>query len=819
MRIYFIVCTFMMSLLFPLHTVHATPSEENYRILFISSYSYSWGSIPHQIDGILNSLNAEQYTVNYEFMDTKNTKYSADYAEFYQFLKYKLNDRLPYDGVIVGDDAALQFMMLYKDELFPDTPIVFEGIDNIESAKKAAQAPYITGVIEKVNYEANIKLAHSLFPTAEKLVLISDNTENGIGITEQLKEANDLFGQYDVEHLNTSHYTKEQFIERLTQLNTNSIVFGISIGQQKDGLIYSEDERYTLVRKYAQAPFFSITQAGVGSGMLGGYIIDHQKCGFLAGEMMRSILENNIVPPIELDTPSTYLFDYKVMEKYNIASSKLPIDADIMNEPEHFLQKYALWIINILVLCLALATVAYFVRRKASEQLKIAYNQLVMTEADLKVQFESNKKHIEALKIQEKQIRFQATHDDLTNLPNRRATTAHLKTLLLERTPFTVLLVDLDNFKEINDTYGHFSGDMLLSILAKRFLTMAEENDHIYISRFGGDEFLIIINGHITPSDNRIRRVREAFVTPIIYDDSQYDIRVSIGIAHNTNADSVDSLLANADLALHEAKQTGKNKDVYYSPEMRTALRQTQEIKHILHTACEEDGFYLLFQPQIDVATEKVYCYEALLRLKNDALSPAQFIPIAEESELMITIGRIVATKAVEQLVSWREAGIALVPIALNFSPKQINDKDYATFLKQLLDKHHLQANLIEIEFTESILINNDEEATKLFQNFLAAGIQLALDDFGTGYSSIRYLTFIPVNKIKLDKSFVDIFLQDGKESFIENIIRLAHSLNKKIIVEGVEEEAQYLKLKHSNCDYIQGYYFSKPIRGDQVQH
>lgn len=820
MRLRLIICIFIVSLLFPLHTSHAESLKDNYRILFLSSYSYSWGTIPNQMNGILKSLDVSHYTVNYEFMDTKNTKYSPNYEEFYQFLKYKLKERVPYDGVIVGDDAALQFIMLYKDELFPNTPIVFEGIDHIDNAKIAAQQPNITGVIEKVDYEANLELARSLFPSAKNLVLISDETENGIGITKQLTNASKLFEQFEnVEKINTANYTKEQFIQKLSNLNTNSIVFGISMGQQKNGLIYSEDERYTLVQKYAKAPLFSITHAGVGTGMFGGYVIDHEKCGFLAGEMMRSILEKNIVQPLVLETPSTYLFDYNVLQAYNISPSRLPVDAQILNNPVNFLEKYTTWIINILLVFLTMAIVAYILRRQASRQLQTAYNQLVATEGELQVEFANNKKHMEALKTQEQQIRFQATHDYLTSLPNRRAATNYLKTLLLERQPFTVLLVDLDNFKEINDTSGHFFGDMILSTIAKRFLSMMNYDDELYVARFGGDEFLVILPQHIVPPNDFLKQIRKVFTAPVTHEGCQYDVKVSVGVAYSTSGDSADSLLANVDLALHEAKREGKNKDVLYKPEMRIKLLERQEVRAILNEACENDGFYLLFQPQIHVATGQVYCYEALLRLKNDTLSPGQFIPVAEESELMPGIGRIVTTKVIEQLVAWREAGIPLVPIAINFSTKQMKDKGYVAFLKQLLDEHAVSPNLIEIEFTESILINNDAEAAKLFQSFLDIGIKLALDDFGTGYSSIRYLTFIPVHKIKLDKSFVDIFLQDGKEEFIENIIRLAHSLNKKITVEGVEEEAQYVKLKQFHCDYIQGYYFSKPVHGMDVKH
>lgn len=814
----------IITLLFlPLQIIHANKenaTKENYRILFISSYSYSWGPIPNQINGILKSLPSSQYTVNYEFMDTKNTNYNENYSEFHDFLKYKLASRLPYDGVIVGDDAALQFIMLYKDELFPNTPIVFEGIDHIENAKIAAEDPLITGVVENVDYVTNLKLARSLFPTATRLVFIYDNMENGVGIANQLMRASNLWDDYEVEYLNTSDYTKGEFSRKLENLDAKSIVFGISIGEQKGNIVYTEDERYTIIRNHARTPIFSITQSGVGSGMLGGYIINHEANGQLAGSMMKKILEENIVPEIELTTPSTYYFDYNVMENFDIRPLALPKESEIINKPQSFFEKYAFWITNILAVGLIISIIAYFIRRKANMRLTVAYNQLLNAEAHLKEQFAHNKKHTAALEIQEKQIRYQAEHDYLTNLPNRRAAMAHLDLLFQEHVDFTVIIIDLDDFKDMNDTYSHTYGDAILKTLANRFLEKIA-NDYIYVSRFGGDEFLLIVKEiELNEISKVLTQITSIFSQPIISDGIEQYIKTSIGIANSKDSfEKTDDIIANVDLALHEAKKSGKNTIVYYHPKMREALLQTKEIKQILSVACEQDGFYLLYQPQIEAGTGRVHSYEALIRLKDHAISPAQFIPIAEETELILKMGRIVATKVVEQLVNWREQGLDLLPVAINFSSKQIKDNEFVPFLKDLLDEYNISPKLIEIEFTESIFIDNSDEAANLFNDFLSIGVNLALDDFGTGYSSISYLTYIPVKKIKLDKSFVDIYLQDGKDEFIQNIIQLSHSLNLKITVEGVEEHHQYERLKQFKCDYIQGYYFSKPILGKDVLH
>jgi EAL domain-containing protein (putative c-di-GMP-specific phosphodiesterase class I) len=199
-------------------------------------------------------------------------------------------------------------------------------------------------------------------------------------------------------------------------------------------------------------------------------------------------------------------------------------------------------------------------------------------------------------------------------------------------------------------------------------------------------------------------------------------------------------------------------------------------------------------------------------------MSPAMFIPVAEESGQIVAIGRIVTEKVIEQMVLWREHGMTQRPVSINFSSRQMEDAGYVSYLKGLLSHYDISPEMIEIEITESILIKNNEKAMKLFDDFVSIGVSLVLDDFGTGYSSINYLTYIPVQKIKLDKLISDNYLQDGKEELIENIIRLIHSLGLKITVEGIEQEHQVERLRKFSCDYIQGYIYSKPVSGLEIE-
>lgn len=364
-------------------------------VLYISSYSYSWGTVPLQIKGVNRALEGLDYVVNYEFMDTKNTVYSPGYKEFYDLLKYKLHSRYHYDGIIIADDAALNFVQLYKNELFTDTPITFLGIDNIENAEKAAQDLLITGVVEQVDYRKNIEIARQLLPEATKITFILDNMENGVGIAQQLKKQNAVFQPYKVEYLNTSECTRDKLCRMLGSFTKQDIVFFISMGQQKNGVILTENERYQMLRQYASAPMFRLTPAGVGKGALGGYIVDFEQSGYVAGTMLKEMLEHpeKTKPALSYDTPGQYYFDYKILAQYGLKSSVLPETATILNKPENLWKAYSNQIIIGLLLSLLLAF-ALFTSALRKAQRKLELNNQELSRANrAKTDFLSNMSH------------------------------------------------------------------------------------------------------------------------------------------------------------------------------------------------------------------------------------------------------------------------------------------------------------------------------------------------------------------------------------------------------------------------------------------
>lgn len=373
----------------------AEPSDTPRHILYISSYSYSWGTVPLQITGINRALQGDDYIVNYEFMDTKNTVYSKGYKEFYDLLKYKLQSRYHYDGVIVGDDAALNFVELYKNDLFAGIPVVFLGIDNIENAEKAAKAPFVTGIVEQADYAKNIEIAHKLLPEATRITFILDNMENGIGVAQQLKKQDIAFQQFKINYLNTSEYTREDLCRMLASFTKDDIVFFISMGQQKNGVILTENERYQIIQQYASVPLFRLSPAGIGDGALGGYVVDFEASGYMAGSMLVQMLEKpeKGTPAMRYDTPGMYYFDDAVMTRYDLSPSVLPEGTLLINQPENIWKTYSNQIIILLLLVLLLGFAIFtLILRRAQKKLESKNHELTVA-SRAKTDFLSNMSH------------------------------------------------------------------------------------------------------------------------------------------------------------------------------------------------------------------------------------------------------------------------------------------------------------------------------------------------------------------------------------------------------------------------------------------
>ncbi|HVY07749.1 MAG TPA: EAL domain-containing protein [Burkholderiales bacterium] len=429
-------------------------------------------------------------------------------------------------------------------------------------------------------------------------------------------------------------------------------------------------------------------------------------------------------------------------------------------------------------------------------------------------------------KEQEERTRFLADHDELTELPNRSLFRQNLNKALqrAERSGkmLSILFFDLDRFKNINDSLGHDAGDEVLRAVAERLTACVRKID--MVARFGGDEFAVLTEG-LTAEDQAstvARKILEALSKPMILAGRQYRPAASIGIStYPTDGRDAQALLKNADIAMYRAKEEGRGTFQFYSEQLNTHSVQRLEFESNLSNALNNREFVLYYQPKVDLASGKVTGLEALIRWISPQLGfipPGEFISIAEETGLIVPMGRWVAQTACVQNRAWQKGGLPQLRIAINISARQMADKGLVQFISETVKKTGLTVESLELEITESAVMSNQEHAEKVLNELKDLGFHLTMDDFGTGYSSLAYLKRFPFDSVKIDQSFVrGIPENKDDEAITEAIIAMAHSLQLKVVAEGVETKEQYEFLRALGCDQIQGYYFSKPIPSNEV--
>jgi diguanylate cyclase (GGDEF)-like protein len=431
------------------------------------------------------------------------------------------------------------------------------------------------------------------------------------------------------------------------------------------------------------------------------------------------------------------------------------------------------------------------------------------------------------LEAANRQLRHLATHDGLTGLPNRALLEDRLGQVLAQADraglPFAVLVCDLDRFKLVNDSMGHAAGDDFLRDVAQRLASVLRGSDTL--ARTGGDEFVFVLN---TPTDAAAvdafaTRALDALGRPVSVDGIEIHVAASFGVAlYPQDGDSGDALLANADAAMYAAKQRGGNGVQYFAPSMSGARPDRLRLESDLHQALARNQFVLHYQPKVDTVTGTVRSVEALLRWmhpERGCISPAEFIPVAEESGQIGAIGEWVLREACRQARAWQDAGLPPMRMGVNISAVQFREGRLIAAVERALQEAGLEPRYLELELTETAVMSSPEESIALLEELSCMGVIVSVDDFGTGYSSMSYLRRLPIDKLKIDKSFVrEMATRTDDASIVGAIISLAHSLNLKVVAEGVETTAQLAALKALGCDQYQGFHFSPALPAGEFE-
>jgi diguanylate cyclase (GGDEF)-like protein/PAS domain S-box-containing protein len=419
------------------------------------------------------------------------------------------------------------------------------------------------------------------------------------------------------------------------------------------------------------------------------------------------------------------------------------------------------------------------------------------------------------------QMTHSAEHDFLTGLPNRmllndRVTQAIVMAQRHEQ-QVAVLFLDLDGFKNINDSLGHMIGDKLLQSVTKRLMNCARASDTV--SRQGGDEFVVLLSevAHAKDAAIAAMRILDAVAEPHSVDNHDLHITTSVGISvYPEDGLDANTLIQNADTAMYQAKDNGRHSYQYFTAEMNARAVERQSIEESLRRALQRREFTLHYQPKINFRSGAITGAEALLRWTHPtrgSVSPAQFIPVAEDSGLILPIGNWVLRQACMQARAWLDAGLPATTMAVNVSAIEFRSENFMEGLFAILDETGLDPSLLELEVTESVLMKHAESAAAILQTLRKRGIQVAIDDFGTGYSSLSYLRKFQIDALKIDQSFVgEITTAESTSSIVTAVISMARSLKLRVVAEGVETLAQSAFLRAHECDEAQGYYFSRPV-------
>ncbi len=424
-------------------------------------------------------------------------------------------------------------------------------------------------------------------------------------------------------------------------------------------------------------------------------------------------------------------------------------------------------------------------------------------------------------KSYEKQLKHLATHDDLTGLANRA--------LLLDRLAqsihyarrssrlVAVLLLDLDRFKVINDSLGHGFGDLLLSAIAQRLLQSVREADSV--ARLGGDEFVVLLTEVATEEDVALvaSKILDRLNSPYRIDEREITVTASLGVSiYPRDSDNGPTLIRNADMAMYRAKRKDRGSFAFYSAEMNRSALAILELEGDLRQALAREEFCLHYQPKIDISGDRVVGCEALVRWrhpKRGMISPDDFIPLAEETGLIVPLGAWVMREACRQIKTWQEQGLGPLSVAVNLSARQFRSGNLPQLVVKFLQEFDLDPRFLDLELTESMVMDDREEAEKVMRSLKTLGIGLSLDDFGTGYSSLNYLRRFPVDSLKIDRTFIrDASVDASGASVVSSVIDIAHNLGLTAVAEGVETKEQLSFLATNGCDMYQGYLFSKPL-------
>ncbi len=814
----------------------ASEQSRSRNILIINAYHFTYEWTLEQNQGLIEILkdqypNAIIYT---EFLDWKRFPKASLLDESRQFLENKYKD-IPIDLILTTDDMGLTFALDHRRELFHDAPIVFSGIIRSTASDILGDSKNVTGVYEEMDPKGALQLIARLQPEVRKIHLIHDLSESGRRTADAFYNALNHFDSDSYEINDLSHLSFDELLLEVSTFEKDSAIMMISYNGSVDGLIETPEYFGRLITSTSSVPVYSIDAFLLGTGITGGAFLSGQLQGQELGKLAIQILDGQHADDLEHIKEATVYtaVDEDQLRRFDLDKDVLPEDVVILNEQFSFFETYSELVLTIEII-LGMMTLFIFFLIVGIRKYRLSEKKILNQKNDLQILNEQLFSSEEELKAQNNallsyqlNLEHEAYHDPMTSLPNRNFLNQHFSQMVLSsdnQTQKTALVfVDLDNFKYINNTYGHPFGDRVLKVIAVRLKDFKEST---FTIRLNGDEFILLIP--ITQDDTEaylfqvMNNLKNLFIRPVHIDDQNIRLTSSIGYSlYPDDGQDLDELLIQADMAMYHAKKTGKSTYRHYEPQMSDKMENDYILVSHLRKAYESKELSLNFQPQIDSNTHKIVGFEALLRWHSPELgtvSPLKIIPLAESSGLILPIGQCILEQAIRFTLDMLDRMEDPFLVSVNISVIQLLEATFVEDLIETLASFELEPAYLQLEITESILIESYDIILGKLMRLQAHGISLSLDDFGTGYSSLSYLQQLPLTELKIDKKFIDEITQPNTDYvLIDSIIMLAQALNLNVVAEGVEKEFQAQYLEAKGCHIIQGYYYGKPMTEKEI--
>lgn len=808
---------------------HAVKAEENSQknILILNSYSDVFNWTHDESNGIINGLtsNGKNISISVEYMDWKNFNLKNNWDYLYEYFNYKYENK-HLDLIITTDDAALDFALEYRKKMFSDAPIVFCGVNSEGIKTLIKDQSNVTGVTEEIDPIDTLKLAVKVNPEVDEIYLLYDNSESGISTGQLMNETIKRFDS-NINIINWNNLSLDEILIKVAKLNKNSIVYITTYTSDTNNTVYDFDYVIKEVSLLSNVPVYGLYDFALGNGIIGGKMLSGRLQGENAAEIAIRILSGedpDDIPILYTNTTNT-AFDYDQLVRFGIPFNILPKDGEIINRPFSFYQTYRTLVLAVIAIftLIAIFVLILLFHNKKLRNMKNDLNnkneELIASEEKSRKQYEKIVLINEKIRLSDEKLKYHAYHDILTGLPNKTSLYEYMGTID-SQVGKAIFFIDLDDFKFINDTLGHSYGDKVLIRVGDKINRLLSNGGTLY--HLSGDEFIVLYErvDDIYKVEHLAKKLLDDFSKN--YDNAFVDIRVSfsMGIAISPNHGvNVEELIKHADIAIYNAKKQGKNRYVIFNETLKETFLERMTIEQHLPKALDNNEFELYFQPQLDIKSNKIMGFEALLRWNSPILGqvpPQKIVEVAEETHFIIPLGTWILHKACEFLKTTKEKGYVGLKMSINISILQLFQDNFINQVLHALSVNDLEPEDIELEITETILIESFGEVKEKLLLLREKNINIALDDFGKGYSSLSYLKQLPISTMKIDKSFIDDILDEDDE-FLSYVIALGKELGMRVVAEGVELMSQLAYLKQHNCDIIQGYLFCRPKSKEDI--